>query len=307
MNQALVLGANGQDGSYLCEVLAHHGTKVLGVGKQPVSKYLGESDHFAYRQLDLRRDNALGELLQEVQPASIYHLAAVHGSAGFRYEPVWGDALDVNIKALHTALEYARKSDDQVRIFYPSSAKVFGAPLPESIDITAPKKATCLYSTSKICAENLISYYRAHHKVFASIAYLFNHDSPRRPASYFLPRIALALRKALAGEQHVETLNTLNFYCDWGSAREFMEFAALSLAASGPQDFILATGETLFARTFVADLFSSFELDYKQFIAEKDPSQSSDKYMVDLQHTQDLFGKIPRVSADTVCKEIATS
>ena len=152
--RSLVLGANGQDGSYLCGLLAASGAEVIGVGRQRNAKYDEANELYDYRQLDLRDAVTLTKLLNDFRPVEIYHFAAVHGAAGYAYEPAWGDALDVNVKVLHTCLEYARCASDTVKIFYPSSAKVFGSPLPELVSINSPKIATCLYSTSKICAEN---------------------------------------------------------------------------------------------------------------------------------------------------------
>ena len=303
--RALVLGANGQDGSFACEHLIRKGISVTGIGKQSTARYPIDSELFTYVQTDLREVDAVRDVLYTSKSNRIYHLAAVHGAAGFEYEPVWQDALDVNVKILHLLLEYARTRQEEVRIFYPSSAKVFGSPLEGVIDINSPKVASCLYSTTKICAANLIDYYRNKHNVFASIGYLFNHDSPRRPDNYFLPRIAKALNYGRQNQDHKESIYTLDFYCDWGSASEFMTFAVDALELAQSSDFILASGNTVFARTFVADLFNSHQLNYKSFVAEAKPNQRAIKYEVDLSATKQLFGCTPQRSAADVCEEIA--
>ncbi len=180
--RCLVLGVNGQDGSYVAETLISQGHQVCGVDKQPISRYVDESTQFSYRCVDLRRQDRLRELLEDFHPDEAYHLAAVHGPSGFNYEEVWADALDVNVKSLHTVLEYARITNRQLRIFYASSCKVFGAPLTGRISIKSTRQSTCLYSATKLCAEHLLNHYRDKHKIEGNIGYFFNHESVRRPS-----------------------------------------------------------------------------------------------------------------------------
>ena len=304
MSTAVVLGANGQDGSYACEWLAECGKTVVGVGKQAQANYPISNSNYTYRALDLRNYDAVTEVLKATRPTEIYHLAAVHGSSGFMYEPVWHHALDVNVKVLHAALEYARQSEHPVKIFYPSSAKVFGVPLVGTINIDSPKLATCLYSASKICAANLIEHYRRQHKIHACIGYLFNHDSPRRPDDFFLPRIARVLNRAIEGRAQLEQVHTLRFFCDWGSAKEFMRFATKSLTFDTPCDFVLATGKTVFAQDLVRDLFEKYGLTLDKYITEKTTTEMGGHYQVDIEKTEKLFGEVPKISGLKVCEEI---
>ncbi|MFN3077959.1 MAG: GDP-mannose 4,6-dehydratase, partial [Alphaproteobacteria bacterium] len=93
MTRALVLGVNGQDGSYLAEALLRRGYEVAGCGRQAQSRYLPESTtaRFRYHRLDLTDAPALEGLLTALDPDVVFHFAAIHGAAGFAYEPLWGD------------------------------------------------------------------------------------------------------------------------------------------------------------------------------------------------------------------------
>ncbi|TAL77964.1 MAG: NAD-dependent epimerase/dehydratase family protein, partial [Beijerinckiaceae bacterium] len=51
MKTALVLGVNGQDGSYVAEVLIERGYDVTGVARQDSSRWI-EPGRFRYRTLD---------------------------------------------------------------------------------------------------------------------------------------------------------------------------------------------------------------------------------------------------------------
>ena len=216
MNTALVLGVNGQDGSYLAEVLIERHYQVIGVGRQAASRWVDPS-RFRYVSLDAADASALDALLAQAEPDEIYHMAAIHGSAGHAYETGWRDALSLNVGSVHTCLEHIRNRGRDTRLFYPSSLKVFGASPPPRVNEHTPRVSSCLYSITKNAATELIHFYRREHNVRAAIGYYFNHDSPRRPDSYFLPRLAARIAAQLRRDGSGPDVATLDFWCDWGS------------------------------------------------------------------------------------------
>lgn len=253
MVRSLILGVNGQDGSYLAEQLLGRGHEVTGVGRQASSRWV-DPRRFLYVPLDITDYTALDQLLDALRPEQIYHLAASHGPAGHTYEIVWREALAVNLGTLHVCLEHLRTRALESRLFYPSSLKAFGSHPPPVIVEQSPRVSDCLYSVTKNAACDLVHYYRTHHRCRASVGFFFNHDSPRRPDSYFLPRLAA---KLVAKRQGADSpgLATLDFWCDWGDAREFMGLVAELMQAQQPEDLIFATGKPLFAAT-LADCLS---------------------------------------------------
>ena len=86
MTKCLVIGANGQDGSYLCEILLNQGHIVYGIGKQESSRYIKSNSNFNYISCDITNTDELTSILKKNQPSEIYHVAAIHGSHGFFYE-----------------------------------------------------------------------------------------------------------------------------------------------------------------------------------------------------------------------------
>jgi GDPmannose 4,6-dehydratase len=307
MTRCLVLGVNGQDGSFLAEVLGAGGHLVWGLGKQSESRYVSEGRSFSYLQCDLRDQAKLNDVLDETVPEEIYHVAAVHGPAGFSYETVWGNVLDVNVKSLHTVLEYSRRQKRGIRIFYASSAKVFGSSLTGLISLESPKRPDCLYSVSKIAAEDLLHYYRREYGLHASIAFLFNHESVRRPASYFIPQVMAALRSALRHENFRTEIYTLDFYCDWGCAREYMEMATALVRAKCAKDVILATGKTWYGRDFMEELFAGHGLDYREHLVETAPKLDSVFFQVDIGDTVRHLGRAPQRGILEVCRDFAST
>jgi len=181
-------------------------------------------------------------------------MAAMHGSAGYSYEAHWRQALALNVASVHTCLEHMREQSPSTRLFYPSSLKVFGNPPPAEIDERTPRVGSCLYSITKNAATDLIHHYRAQHSLWACVAYYFNHDSPRRPDSYFLPRLTSQIAASLRRQLPEYAVATLDFWCDWGSSREFMEMTVDLMELDTPQDVVIATGHPVYAADLARDL-----------------------------------------------------
>lgn len=306
MRNALVIGANGQDGTFLVRhLLASEKYNVIGVGKQDSSSCNIDSSRFQYLKIDLREENELSELLKASKPDLIFHVAAVHTSAGGSYEALFHDVLKVNTGSVYTILEYQREGLENSFI-YASSAKVFGTPLPEFIHEDTPKKNECLYSISKNTAFNLIDYYRKNHGCQASVVHLFNHESELRPENFFIPIILKCLVSSMNDNSHVTHVNTLDFYCDWGSAREYMSIMMEMVDRAPAEDFVVARGVCLYARDFVRDLFARYGLDYKKHVKERGISSETQKkpYAVILEKLRKHLDVTPVVSIDEVCKTI---
>lgn len=303
MNRSIVLGVGGQDGSILAEELVASGRLVLGLGRRETFSYLIDSPLFSYRQLDLSEPSELDSCLREFQPDEVFHVAAVHGSAGFLYEEVWGNALDVNTKSLHRVLEYARLQQPQLRIFYASSAKVFGSALRGRVDLSTPRDGSCLYSITKKASGQLASHYEQAHGIRTTVAILFNHESERRPSSFFVPKICKAVRSSLANPLHRESLQTLSFHCDWSSARDFMRMAIGAVEAGHSGELIFASGVTWHGRDFVQQLFARHGLNYARHV-DAPGLVDSPYFEVDLADTLRQIDVGPREDIFTLCDRL---
>jgi GDPmannose 4,6-dehydratase len=296
MTRALILGANGQDGSYLCDILCARHYDVVGAGLQPSARWPVPAGAYHYQRCDVADQEALVALLREVAPDIVFHFAAIHGPAGFNYEAVWQKLHQVNTLSAHCVLEYIRAENPDCGVVYASSAKVFGTLPPSIIDERAPRLSTDLYSITKNTAHSLVDYYRDRHGVRASVLYLFNHESPRRTPDYFIPRIAQALNGGLSGGGKGE-IHTLDFACDWGDAREYMEIAADIAERAIGEDYILATGKTWTGREMVSQLFARHGLDYSQHLTETSPGAGvQELYQANTSKLKATLGRAPKRS-----------
>lgn len=302
--KAMVIGANGQDGIFLVRHLLSRKYQVMGIGRQAISRWNIPSALFSYRQIDLEGERALPDVLAAYRPDLIFHVAAVHTSAGGHYEPVFGSVLKVNVASVHAVLEYLRGNPGG-RFCYASSAKVFGSPLPAGIDESTPIANQCLYSISKNTAYHLIDYYRKNHGVSASVLYLFNHESEFRPDGFFIPKVLEALLKSLKDGSFSAGVNTLDFYCDWGSAEEYMDIMIDVLEKTPTEDYVLAKGECTYARDFVASLFAHYGLNYSNHFRQTIPQvQPVNPYKVNTGKLKRMIGRVPLVTIEELCVAI---
>jgi GDPmannose 4,6-dehydratase len=293
MSTALVLGVNGQDGSYLAEILIERGYRVTGVGRQTASRWV-DPGRFCYVSLDVAVARELDALLAELLPDEIYHMAAMHGPAGHAYEADWREALALNVGSVHTCLEHIRTRSPAARLFYPSSLKAFGSCPPPRIDENTPRVSSCLYSITKNAATDVIQYYRAQHDVWASVGYYFNHDSPRRPDSYFLPRLAARIAVQLGRGGPAPDIASLDFWCDWGNSQEFMELTADLLRADHPRDVVLATGQPVHAAALAAELAKAVGI---APLSATRPVYDEAPFRAELAGLRGAVGRLPRHNA----------
>ncbi|MDP6641609.1 MAG: GDP-mannose 4,6-dehydratase [Nitrososphaerales archaeon] len=304
----VILGVNGQDGSFLAENLVEQGYEVVGIGRQQKSLKDLSQQLAAYEKLDLSDGSALANMLKRYKPGKIFHVAAVHGSAGTAYEALWQKMLAVNVGSVHVVLEYLRKFRADGTLTYANSGKIFGPKYPVQLSEQSSTQASCLYTITKLAARNLINYYRDKHKLQAGQLFLFNHESGRRSDDFFLPKILNILASAVRSNNYRESLGTLEFFNNWGCAREYMDLMVKASEIAPKGDFVLGASKTLYARSFVEELFQRYGLDYRNHILERcfNPTEGMQKrmYRVNTGKFRKMMGECPRRGIFEVCEEI---
>jgi GDPmannose 4,6-dehydratase len=302
---ALVLGVDGQDGSYLAEHLLDRGRAVVGVGRREAPRYVEQGrSGFTYVSMDLTDLDGLDRLLEEHRPESLCHFAAVHGPAGFAYEPRWKELHAVNVAVTHGLLEHLRTRAPGGHLLFPSSAKVFGAVLPSRVSEATPRQSTCLYSLTKNTSHELIEHYRDLHGVRATVVHLFNHESPRRPGGFLIPMLVDAAARGLSGGGEKTELRTLDFHANWGDAREYMALCADLLDRRVGEDLIMAHDTTWYGADFAEALFARHGLEYRDHLDVLDFGKRSSGFRVDTARLEAALGKRPVRDILEVCDEI---
>jgi nucleoside-diphosphate-sugar epimerase len=157
--KCLVTGAAGFVGSVLVRRLSLQGWSVLGVDRDAVSDSRRSPD-VAYTELDLCDAGGTLDLVKQVQPEVIFHLAA-QAFVPESIENPYATVMD-NVAATASVLEAARLCGVP-RVVHASSGAVYGSEGGTHVYAeTSPMKVGAnLYGPSKIAAEYVVAAYVA--------------------------------------------------------------------------------------------------------------------------------------------------
>jgi len=260
--RALITGITGQDGSYLAEFLLGKGYEVHGVMRRTslfntarIERFYHDPFESGYDLVlhagDMTDATSLTHILQKVQPAEIYNLAAQSHVAVSFEEPEYtanSDALGVlrMLEAVRT-LGLAGKT----RFYQASTSEMFGntPEIPQSE--TTPFAPRSPYGAAKLYAYWITRIYREAYGLFACNGILFNHESPVRGETFVTRKITRALAFIKTGLQECLHIGNLDARRDWGHARDYVEAQWLMLQQDAPEDLVIATNEQHSVREFL--------------------------------------------------------
>jgi len=252
--RAVVLGAAGQDGGYLTELLREQGYEVVGIDRGDV---------------DLLDAAAVARLLRETRPREVYDLASPSFVPGSWASAI--ETLELGSTAVVALLEAIRAVDDRIRLLVASSAEIFGDPVETPQRETTPFRPRSPYGVAKECATQLVRVYRTQYGLHASAAILFNHESPRRPVEFLPSKVAHGVAAIAAGDAHELVLGDLDAVRDWGYAPDYVRALWSMLQQEQPDDYVIATGEGHTVRELVEIAFAHAGLDWHEHV-RVDPS-----------------------------------
>lgn len=274
MKRALITGINGQDGSYLTELLIKKGYEVHGILKRnSVAEnqtarldgvYHIIKDNLYYA--DMTDMASLVRVLQEVKPDEIYNLAAQsHVRISFD-QPIY-TTQSVAVGTMNL-LEAIRLVCPKTRMYQASSSEMFG----NCIDSdgyqreTTPMNPTSPYGCAKVFGYNLVRNYRNSYGLFLSNGILFNHESPRRGTNFVTNKVVKEAVKIKNGITDKLMMGNLNATRDWGHAKDYVKAMYMILQQDSSDDFVCATGISHSVKDLCDYTFSSLGLDYKDYV-----------------------------------------
>jgi len=265
--KALVLGATGQDGSYLCELLLEKGYETHGLMRRSSSFNTARLDHI-FNQLqmhygDLTDGSGLDALLVKFKYDEIYSLAAQsHVKVSFDIPEY---TCQVGAMGTLKLLEAVRAHCPDARVYNASSSEMFGSTPPPQSESTVfhPRSP---YGCAKVFAHNLCVNYREAYGMHVSNGILFNHESPRRGETFVTHKITKAAARISVGLQKELALGNLDAKRDWGHAQDYVEAMWLMMQQPKADDYVIATGKTHTIRELLDVAFGALDLDWKKYV-----------------------------------------
>ena len=262
---ALITGITGQDGAYLAAFLLSKGYDVHGLvrwdsyaqEKNGVSRLfgLGIDEQVILHQGDLTDAQNVTAVIKAVKPDEIYNLGALsHVAVSFETP---ASVFDINTKGVLAILEAVRLLDlvDRVRIYQASSSEMFGSSVPPQNEDT-PMHPCSPYGAAKLAAYWLVKTYRESYGIHGSNGILFNHESPLRGEDFVTHKITRAVAEIEVGQREALVLGNLDSARDWGHAQDYVRGMWMMLQKDDSDDYVLATGQAVSVREFVARTFA---------------------------------------------------
>jgi GDPmannose 4,6-dehydratase len=270
---ALITGINGQDGSYLAELLLEKGYEVHGILKR---NSVAENQTARIKVYDEIKDNltyadmtdlaSLNRVLAKVQPDEIYNLAAQsHVRISFD-QPVY-TANTVAIGTLNL-LEATLSMCKNAKIYQASSSEMFGNSIDEDRfqRESTPMNPVSPYGCAKVFGYNITRNYRNSYGMYVSNGILFNHESPRRGTNFVTNKVVKEAVKIFYGQSTELRLGNLEATRDWGHAKDYVEAMWRILQLEEPNDFVCATGVSHSVKELCEYVFTKLGLNYEDYV-----------------------------------------
>ena len=311
---AFITGINGQDGSYLAELLLEKDYKVYGIVRRNSIAEHQESriDHLVGNGVetsygDLLDVSSLERMISTIKPDEIYNIAAqshVRISSDVPQFTVQTNALGVL-----NMLEAFKYHCPNSRFYQASSSEMFGRSVEEDgyqrettrMDPTSP------YGCAKVFGYNIVRHYRFAHKLFAVNGILFNHESPRRGSNFVTNKVVKSAVRIKQKLQDKLPLGSLDSYRDWGHSKDYVKAMHMMLNHTEPDDFVCATGVTNSVGDMCDYVFSQLDLDYKDYVTQDERYMRPEdlKYLKgDSTKLRETLGWKPEYTFETLMDEM---
>lgn len=265
MKTALITGINGQDGSYLAELLLEKGYQVHGIIRRSSTFNTARIEHLYIESLikdlhskqkiklhygDMTDSTNLIRLIQQIKPDEIYNLAAQsHVKVSFELPEYTAETDGIGTLRLLEAIRICGL-EQKTKIYQASTSELYGKVQEIPQTETTPFYPRSPYGVAKIYAFWITKNYRESYNIFAVNGILFNHESERRGETFVTRKITLAAARIKHGLQEKLYLGNLNSLRDWGYAKDYVECMWLMLQQEVPEDYVIATGEQHSVREF---------------------------------------------------------
>lgn len=270
---ALITGINGQDGSFLAELLLQKGYTVHGIIRrtsQPLHDNISHLlDQITLHPADMTDAGSIRNAIQKSNPDEIYNLAGM-SQVRWSYD-VATMTMDVNCMGLLRIIESVRSLKLDCKIYQACSSEMFGKVKETPQKETTPFYPRSPYGVSKAAAYYMARVYRESYGMKIYCGFLFNHESERRGIEFLSRKVCVSVSEISVGLRKKITLGNLDAKRDFGYAKEYVEWIWNIMQHHTPDDFVIATGETHSVKEFVIEAFKYVGIEDWESYIDYDP------------------------------------
>lgn len=273
MKKALICGISGQDGAYLSKLLLDKGYEVYGGSRDAQSSNFENLNKLKVLELvklvsiSVHDFRSVLQVIMKIKPDEIYNLAG-QSSVALSFEQPVETLESISVGTL-SLLEAIRFSSLPIKLYNAGSSECFGNAT-EAVNESTPFRPRSPYGVAKATAFWEVANYREAYNIFACTGILFNHESPLRKERFVTKKIIAAACRIFKGSPERLILGNINIWRDWGWAPEYVEAMWLMLQQNEPDDFVIATGNTISLKDFVITAFEYLNLDWTKYVSFDD-------------------------------------
>jgi len=323
---SLITGANGQDGSYLSELLLDKGYKVYGMIRRSSTDtteriaHLINDHNFELVEGDITDATGIHKIIEQLKPDEVYNLAAMsHVGTSFN-EPV--STFQIDAVGPLNLLEAIRQSSPKSKFYQASTSELYGDTKECPQNEETSFNPCSPYAVAKLAAHKAVSTYRRAYGLFACAGILFNHESPRRGETFVTRKITKYVANIINfrnkyDRNPVKSVDILPLYLgnldakrDWSHAKDMIRGMWMIMQHSKPDDFVLASGYSRTITQFLLTAFTYGCAKYKEYV-EIDPQfyRPADVNLLqgDASKAKRVLGWEPEISFDKLVDSMVES
>jgi GDPmannose 4,6-dehydratase len=251
---AIIFGANGQDGRYLKIVLEKEGKKVDCISRSG-DNIIGDIGNYSFVE----------EQIKTKQPRYIFNFAALsttkHSALFENHQTICTGALNI--------LEAARLHSPDSRIFISGSALQFknnGAPINEQTEFDGSSP----YSVSRIHTVYLARYFRNTFGLQTYVGYFFHHDSPFRSEKHLNQKIIQTVKRIGSGSKEKLELGNIDVKKEFNYALDIVEAVWVLMNQEKIYEVILGCGEAHSIKEWLEYCFHKIDRNWREYIILKE-------------------------------------
>lgn len=216
MNEVLIIGAAGFVGSYLIDYIQEKCNWSIAATKMPYEKL--NRENIEMYDLDILDKRAVRQLLEDVHPDYIFHLAAQSSVADSWQNPEL--TVDVNIKGTINVMDALRTLDYKPHLLLIGSGEEYGHVKSDEVPIMEENavRPGNIYAVTKACQNMLGKIYVDAYGLNIVSVRAFNHIGPNQAPIFVVADFCKQVAEIERGEKeaviHVGNLSAKRDFTD---------------------------------------------------------------------------------------------
>ncbi|MEO5942892.1 MAG: GDP-mannose 4,6-dehydratase [Ferruginibacter sp.] len=282
---AIIFGANGQDGFYLRELLMQQGVEVIGVSRSG-----------GFLKIDIANLKEVSDLIKEYQPDYVFHLAA---NSTTRHDAIFENHHTISTGTFNI-LEAVKNFSPHTKVFISGSGLQFkneGLPIKE----TDPFEANDAYSVSRIQSVYAARYFR-HLGLKVYVGYFFNHDSPLRTERHVTKKISEAVKRIGNGSKEKLEIGDMSVIKEWTFAGDIVKGIWLFVNQDAVFEANISSGIGHSIKEWIDECFLLINKDAANYVIQRNDFKAEYSQLISDASVIKSIGFEPAVSFSQLAK-----